>query len=266
MDGRTSACLVLGLALGTSGCVTTHEKQTNVAFESQLPPTAAKELPKKPAPPRLMLSIAEVKEREAEAAKLTPDIQAQLRDETRRIYQEVLKAEPDNLDAARGLARVYTQMGDFDRAQEVYQKALTKHPRDVMLWHDVAMMHNRRKNWPEGMRCLNKALEIDPENQRCLKTLGFTLARTGQIEQSLTCLTRAMGSAASAHYHVALMLLHVGEHERQASRPQLEEQARIHLQLALRQNPQLETARELLARLDTPARTGTAAIQFSDSR
>ena len=64
-------------------------------------------------------------------------------------------------------------MGDLDRAQEVYQKALAKHPRDVMLWHDLAMMHNRRKNWPEGIRCLNKALEIGPDYIRAFENRGL---------------------------------------------------------------------------------------------
>ena len=114
---------------------------------------------------------------------------------------------PDNIDACLGLARVYTRIGDFERANETYVKALAKHPRDLAIWHDLGMMHNRRKDWTEAARCFRKALEIDPENQRCLKALGFTLARAGQVEQSVGYLTRAMGSAAAAHYNVAMMLL-----------------------------------------------------------
>lgn len=255
MDGRKSALLVLSLALGCTGCITTHEKQTTIRGMDEPPPPSmapAKEEAKKPAPPAVLRSLAAMRESGADEHKDRPEVQARLRDDARRAYQEALKAEPDNLEALRGLARVYTSMGEYDRANETYKKALAKYPRDVTLWYDLGMMHDRRKDWPEGARCFYKALEIDPENQRCLKAMGFTLARAGQLDQSLFYLTRAMGSAVAAHTNVALMLIHLAEQEpaEQASRLEL---ARQHLRVALQENPNYERARDLLASLEGTA-------------
>ena len=266
MDGRKSALLVLSLALSCTGCISSHEKNATVRGMDEPAPFAPpiKEEAKKPAPPRVLLAMAEMREREAELAKDRPEAQARVRDEARRAYQELLKAEPESVEGLRGLARIYTSMGDYDRASESYKKALAKHPRDVNLWHDFGMMHDRRKDWAEGAKCFRKALEIDPENQRCLKALGFTLARAGQFDQSLFYLTRAMGSAVAAHTNVALMLMHLAEQEPTEQTARLE-LARQHLRVALQENPNYERARDLLANLEganaVPTRS-TVEIQF----
>jgi tetratricopeptide (TPR) repeat protein len=269
MDGRMSAFALLGLVLACSGCVTTTETQVSFPKPGEAPRkplVAAKEEPKQPAPPRLVVTVAEMKESDADAAKDQPEKQARLRDEARRAYMEVIKAEPDNFAAYRGLARVYARLGDYERAQETYKKALTRQPRDVHIWFDMGMMYDRRKDWAEGIKCFRKGLDIDPENQDCLKGLGFTLARAGQMEASMAYLTRATGSVAMAHYNVARMLLHLGEQATPAERAAAAEQARRHLHLALQENPALERAHQLLATVE-PAPTapqGTVGIRFME--
>jgi len=269
MDGRMSACVLLGLALFTSGCVTTTEQKVtfpNPGEKPVVPASALKDEAKKPAPPRLLIAVAEMKENDAELVKDQPEKQARLRDEARRAYQDIVKAEPNNIAAYRGLARIYVRMGDYERAEQTFKKAVARQPRDVHLWFDMGMMYDRRKEWAEGVRCFRKGLEIDPENQNCLKGLGFTLARAGQFDASIACRTRAMGSAAAAHYNVARMLLHLGEQATPAERAAIELRARQHLHFALQENPELERARELLASVEPGAgpTRGTVEIQFAD--
>lgn len=271
MDGRMFACLLLSAAFACSGCVTTTEKQVTFPNPGEVSNLSGrKSEPKQPAPPRLLTATAEMKENEANQAKDQPEKQARLRDEARRGFQDVIKAEPKNIAAYRGLARIYVAMGDYERAKETFDKALAHQPRDVHIWFDMGMMHDRRRDWAEGARCFRKGLEIDPENQDCLKGMGFTLARAGQFEASITYLTRAMGSVAAAHYNVARMLLHVGDNASPAERAASAEQARRHLRRALQENPNLTRARELLASVEPASGTmpgtmpSTVQIQFSD--
>ena len=100
-------------------------------------------------------------------------------------------------------------------------------------------MHNRRKEFPEAIQCLSKALEMDPENRVYITTLGFTFARTGQTEQSMVLLARSMGLA-SAHYNVGRMLLHL----------QRTEEGMDHIRQAVQLNPNLAGARQLLGEQD----------------
>jgi len=240
------------LALSCAGCVTTTKDaspvgaaSTNMTKMDEMTTKVERKEngPKRVAQPKTEIAFGQMKENDADsdAAKKNPEVQARLRDDARQAYQAALKQDPSNVDAYRRLARLYTKVGDYDRAFDTYKKAMAKHPKDAELWYDLGLCHHRRKDLAESVKCFNKALEIDPENRDYMKKLGFTVAYMGQTNQGLALLTRAQG-AALAHYGIARVLL-------QRDQPQ---QAQQHLQIALRENSQLEEARELLTSLTTP--------------
>ncbi len=142
-------------------------------------------------------------------------------------------------EAAEKLGDLKSALNDYDRAIEIYQKVMTKLPKDAALWFDLGQCHHRRKDFNESARCFQKALELDPENRDYLKRYGLTLAWIGQTEQGLVYLTRAQG-AALAHVNIAGLMLTRGRHDL----------AMHHVQLALRENQQLPAALDLLARLE----------------
>jgi tetratricopeptide (TPR) repeat protein len=263
MDSRTPVWVSLVLlTLGCAGCITTQNQKdlgnngsappTTVARNEEPPPEKPKtpDGPKRNPKPSTEVKLGEIKETEAESEmnRSRPEIQARLRDEARKAYQHAIKIDPNFVDAYRHLALLYAKTNDFDRALDIYKKVLTKNPKDAAVWYDLGQCHNRRKDFGESVHCFQKAIELEPENRDYLKTLGFTLAWTGQTEQGLKYLTRTQGSAL-AHYNIARILL---------QRDRLDE-AQFHLRLALRENSHLEQARELLDSLETPA---TAAAQL----
>lgn len=255
MDGRTSVWLIaVSLALGGAGCVTTQNQTQTVtpASGNQESTSSAKkdDGPKVPAQARTEIEFGKLKEADAdsELGRKNPTAQAAARDQARQAYQAALKVDPNNLDAFRHLAKVYVKMGDYDRAFDTYKKALAKHPKDAELWYDLGQGHNRRKDFTESVRCFNEALKLDPENRAYLTMLGFTLAYRGQIDQGLAVLIKAHGSAL-AHFKIAQVLV-------QRDQPA---QAQEHLRMALRENGNLEIARELLAELERPNASLAAA-------
>lgn len=241
MDCRQT--LLVGVVLGclATGCVATDPRKELVAQrKAAAPAVAAESTPDKKRLPLPSTCVAWAVCKEREAAKLDhePALQRELRDEARKAYQEALRLDPKFMPAHAHLARLYVQMEDYDRAEETFQKALDKFPKEVSLWFDLGMCHCRRKNWQKATQAFQKALEIDPENPNVQRTLGFTLARAGMIEESLNLLTQAQGRA-QAHYNVARMLLHL-------ERP---DEARQHLERALHVNPNLQGATTLMNQL-----------------
>jgi len=253
MDGRKAllwACCLLGCA----GCINGGAQKTGTppaptptaaAAPSALP--AAKDDPK--SLPRLRIAFAKFKEDEAKALEREPELQFKVRDQARMLYQEALQFDANCLDAYRGLGRVYVDLSDFDRAQETFKKAIAKFPKESVFWFELGQLHNRRKEFPEAIECLNKALQMDPENRVYITTLGFTLARTGQTEQGMVLLTRSMGLA-SAHYNVGRMLLHL----------QRTDEGMNHIRQAAQLNPNLAGARQLLGELDQGAGAGARQL------
>ncbi len=263
MDGRIALVLALPLTLLACGCVSgppLHNNPAQAAVKPPEPPPPQvvlekpKDGPKRQPKPGTVVALAEFREREAEKVE-DPGQKMRLRDLARQHYQDALKIDPNYRDAQAGLARVYASLGDFDHAFETYRKALAKAAKDHGMWYDMGMCHNRRKDWNEACKCFQMALELDPENRQYMQTLGFTMARAGQIDQSVAILSRAMGSAL-AHYNAARMLKHLGQ-------PDV---CRQHLQLALQVNPNLDQAREMLASLDSGSGPGrpTLDIEFTN--
>lgn len=266
MDGRISFWLAaVALALGCAGCIPTQGSRQVVAENPERAPTQVANAgnnsvtpppqnidhaPKRAAKPATEISYGLLRDGEADsdAAKKNPEVQAELRDKARQAYQQALKMDPNNLEAHKHLAKLYTKMGDFERALEVYKKIMPKHPKDASLWHDLGMCHHRRKDFNESARCYQKALELEPENRDYLKKFGLTLAWLGQTDHALAYLTRAQG-AALANCNIAGLLIGRGQREL----------ALQHVRRAERIDPNLPQVRELLADLGQP-------MQAPDSR
>lgn len=245
MEGRKSLYWACSFLL-CAGCITGNNHKVAHSAASPPAPAAAPVAPKvaeaKKDPksgPRLAVALAKFKESEAKALDREPEKQFKIRYEARDCYIEAVKADPTNVDGHRGLGRVYVDLGDYQRAEEVFKKAQATFPKESVFWYELGQMHNRRKDFTQAVTCLNKALEMDPQNRLYLTTLGFTLARAGQNEQSVAVLTRAMGLA-SAHYNVGRMLLHL----------QRTQEGVQHLRQAVANNPNLQEARQLLSDME----------------
>src|SRR5262245_1430961 len=253
MDCRLCLLFAATICLGQSGCLWNHGQTVQnpaLAQGVEAPPPGAvihkaKETPRTPKA-ATVVSLAVMKEREANLAK-DPAKQIKLRDEARLFYQDALKIDSNCRDAQAGLARIYSMMGEHARAMETLEKAMKKNPKDGGLWHEMGMCHNRKKQFNEACRCFEKSLEFEPENRQTMQALGFTLARLGQVNQAVAILTRAEG-AAVGEYHVARMMLHMGQPE----------VCKQHLGLALRADPNFEPALQLLASLNQSGTPTTA--------
>jgi tetratricopeptide (TPR) repeat protein len=179
--------------------------------------------------------------------KQSGTVQQQMRDEARQNYQRALDINPKCTKAYLGLGRLYVKMQDFDRALDVYQKALKKLPKEGALWCDQGFCLCCKKDWTAALESMKKAHTLAPDNREYGTHYGLALARAGKLDESITLLTKFQGKA-EAHYTVARMLEHL-------NRPELSKQL---LQAALQLNPDLAPAKDMLVRLDS--RPGAAAI------
>jgi tetratricopeptide (TPR) repeat protein len=255
MDRRKWLLGVSLLLLSMTGCMWGNSHKTAKVDPPPTPEvipdnvviTKKKEDGSKKPSANLVCKIAVMREGQGDKSQ-EPDVKTRFYDDARRNYQEALKLDPNHFEAQQGLGRIYVKLRDYDHAADAYKKAIAKNPKNAALWVDLAMACNQKKDHAEAVKCLGKALELDPENRNYMKTMGFTLARAGRPDQALPYLTRAMGEA-GAHYNLARMLLHLHDVE----------QGRQHLVIALRVNPDLEPARQLLATLERPAGTQTGS-------
>jgi tetratricopeptide (TPR) repeat protein len=258
MDGRASVVLALGLLTGVLGCnpqgplplvSSTAEPPKPVAPATDLPPADGR--PKK-AHASTFVAAGELAEKGSQDAARTPADRANMLEQARKAYLQAIATDPNYLPAHTALANLYLTQGDQERCFAAYQKVLKAHPKEASLWYGLGMCYSRLKRWDEAVANLRKAHELDPDNRPYANTLGYCLARAGRYEESLGCFRELVGEA-QAQYNLARMLHHLKR----------DDLSRQHLQLALRAEPQLAPARQLLAQLNGAAPAASGVVPAS---
>jgi tetratricopeptide (TPR) repeat protein len=268
MDGRVlrkwcvSACLLSGaigchrqsvtspmdsMPVGTqpiSGTPMTSAKKSLWGGSSQPTATPAAEVavdaPKKgPAKPETLAAFADVRLMAAFDPKTVPTDREGLLDAARQGYQKALQLDSKCKPAMLGLARYYVRVGEREKALDMYKKYLTANPTDKDAAHEVAKVHVSWEDWNGAVAWCEFALKIDPENLTFRKTLAFSLARSGRLEEGFSIMCEVLPEA-EARYNIARVL----EHQNQ------QDACRQQLMLALKADPNLASARDFLAELD----------------
>ena len=264
MDGRLlQAVLVAGLAVGAAGCRTSkNEKLPDATLpkageriglfgkspqkfgppKEEVVARAPRGKPGQPLKPETEAAFADA-EVEAAYSEGKPAVERDaLIDTARQRYQKALKQDPKNTAALAGLARLYSKIGDRERAAQIYSEALRQNPKNHELAFKMASMYAKAEEWPAACETCKVAIAIDPENRTYHKTFGYCAARAGQWDVAFDSLMRVMPEP-EARYFLGRVLI-------DADRVS---QGRQQLEMALRLDPKHEAAAELLADLDAPA-------------
>lgn len=258
MDGRRTSHLALSLLLGLAvnglcGCSlfnqNKHEVQRPpVGIEESDAGTSASPFASNAKPPRpegsaTELAYADLRFAEARSLGGQPEKQFRLYDDARQTYQAVLDGDPKNLKAARGLAGCYLAMRDYERASQTLHKAIETNPKVGILWADLSIIASKQNDFRTAVTRLNKALEMESQNQEIMKMLGVNLIFAGQDQRGIEMLTRA-GGKSTAHYQAARIYERTGRIE----------QARQQVLIALDANPNFTDARAMLNDMEESSR------------
>ena len=106
--------------------------------------------------------------------------------------------EPNNLELLDILIQCYEDLGDFDRAQELYEQALAKQGGDQPAWENnrcYSLYLQGRLDQAET--CFRKALARQPDNQKARNNLGLVLCRQGREAEALAMWREALSDTAA---------------------------------------------------------------------
>jgi len=110
--------------------------------------------------------------------------------------EDILKREPDNLDARRILGRIYTRMiGDTQQgkvneemlrlATEQYAKIVAKDPKDIESWLVLGRLYRTAHNSVEAEKAYSQALAVDPNNEDALTGLAIVYSDVGDTKKAI---------------------------------------------------------------------------------
>ncbi|HEX3741063.1 MAG TPA: tetratricopeptide repeat protein [Terriglobales bacterium] len=113
-------------------------------------------------------------------------------------FQEILKGDPNNAAAARGLGYAYLQARNFDGAAEYFKRAAQEDSKDPRVHYYSAMLMSREgsftdgSNLPDVVKELQTAISLDPTFADAYMLLAFAQARSGDPKSGLTTMQKAV--------------------------------------------------------------------------
>jgi tetratricopeptide (TPR) repeat protein len=145
-------------------------------------------------------------------------------EEARNLYQEALRAEPQNVDALLGLATIDTHEGNTEQAARHYAHALELEPRNstaqaglisllgqadprlsetrlkqliareptAFLYFALGNLYARQGQWPQAQPAYFQAYELQPDNPDYAYNLAVGLEHMGQPKIALNYYRRAL--------------------------------------------------------------------------
>lgn len=109
--------------------------------------------------------------------------------------EEVLKQNPNDLNAHRLLARIFTRLvgdgrsgkvdeGMLRRATEQYQKITQLAPKDIPAWLMLARLQKAADNSVDSQKSYQKVLDIEPDNEDALTGLALVYSDLGDTRKA----------------------------------------------------------------------------------
>jgi tetratricopeptide (TPR) repeat protein len=105
--------------------------------------------------------------------------------ESEKAYNAALKVDPDNEDALTGLAILYSELGDTQRAIDKLKAVTAKNPSENTLVA-LASAYEQMKDFNSAAEVLRKAMNSGSDNSRVRKMLAQDLYFSGQNDEALS--------------------------------------------------------------------------------
>lgn len=125
-------------------------------------------------------------------------------DKARKIYDEVRRRDPNNVQAIYRLGIVCDLQKRHGEAEQLFLFALTKQPGDAEIMCDLGYCQFLQGSLSKSEATLRQAVEIAPTNSRAHNNLGLALGHQGKYQEALEQFSQA-GSEADAYYNLAFV-------------------------------------------------------------
>lgn len=167
-------------------------------------------------------------------------------------YTKALERDPNNEAAVLSIARLYARQDQSERSVEFFRKAIDLNPNAAATHNELALQLQKQGNTAEAQVQIQKAIQLDSANPRYRNNLAGMLVKVGRSDEAVAQLQQIFDPAV-ANYNVAY--LHYTNNNLAG--------AQQHLEAALRADPSLAPARELLTQLRDNPTTKSAMAAYN---
>lgn len=136
--------------------------------------------------------------------------------EAQRLYEDVLKADPEHADATHLLGVLAMQQGRAPEAIEYIQRAIALAPENSTYFANLGAILQAQGAIDGAIRALERACELEPSFPVAHKNLGSIYEDAGRYEDAVVAYRRALDvdpEYAEAHNNLGIALRQLGDFE-----------------------------------------------------
>jgi tetratricopeptide (TPR) repeat protein len=112
--------------------------------------------------------------------------------EAERVYGEVLRQQPNHLDALVRLGAIAAQSGRAERAVELFRKAIKLTPKIPAVHRNLGMALFELKRFREALASFDRAILLKPDYAECHNSRGLVLQELKRTAEALTAFEKAI--------------------------------------------------------------------------
>jgi tetratricopeptide (TPR) repeat protein len=117
---------------------------------------------------------------------------------------------PDNMEILDALTQTYEELGDYDRAEELYKEALSRGGNHPAIENNRCYALYLQGRLDQAETCFRKSLTRQPDNQAARNNLGLVLCRQGRETEALAMWREAL-SDGEARQHLGQAMASLGK-------------------------------------------------------
>jgi Flp pilus assembly protein TadD len=137
------------------------------------------------------------------------------------VYNQILQADPLQVEALQGLAGIAYQLGRYDQAAEWLRRAAALREGDPILHSNLGAAYRAAGRLAEAEACYQEALRLRPDLAETYNNLANILKSQGRRAEALAYYWQAVlarPNYAAAHHNLGLALLEQGDLDEAAAR------------------------------------------------
>ena len=98
----------------------------------------------------------------------------------------------DNSNSLLEEGKAYLKNGEYDKAIEIFKKAVELNPNDYDNWHWLGTSYLNNEQYPETINPFKRAVELNPNNEGNWCILGYSYNKNGQHSEAEECYKKAI--------------------------------------------------------------------------
>ena len=102
------------------------------------------------------------------------------------FYNKTVKINPNFTDGHNNLGIIYRELGDHQKAVSCYKKAIEINPNFVNAHYNLGIIYRELGDHQKAVSCYKKAIEINPTHINSYNNLGIVLEELGEYKKALS--------------------------------------------------------------------------------